>query len=244
MCSRHYPSVCCMFGKGIPPSPRPESAGRLVTLQIVSLAVWEIFNSVPSRLSGPEICYFLYFWSPFQKSPTHVCTLNCYSLAGSRPTSKFYALFGIDVLLAQSERDGSSVILLHEANKFSCTICWKSCLFFQWLFWHLYCKRNGHSCECLFWVLSVLFCSVLSYCMPLLCQYHTIFITLSLSIMWDQVLWFLEYHPFCLGLLWIRILCFYLNFFLLVLWKCRWNLNGGVHWNFILLWQYNQFLQY
>lgn len=74
----------------------PQAAGRLLTPQIVSLAVCEIFNSAPSRLSGLEICYFLYFWSPFQKSLTHACTLNCCSLAVSGPTSKFYDLFGID----------------------------------------------------------------------------------------------------------------------------------------------------
>ena len=86
-----------------------------------------------------------------------------------------------------------------------------------------------------FWTL--LFC----WSCLFLCQYHTLLTTVAfvVSIVWSQVIWFLQFCSFS-RLFWLfRVFCVsiqHLKLFVLVLWKMPLVFWYGLHWVFRLPW--------
>jgi hypothetical protein len=68
-------------------------------------------------------------------------------------------------------------VLFKQILSFSNTICWKGCLFSNIYFLALCWKSDGSNYVDLFHKVYVCF----------LCQYHDVFVTMALSILWSQI---------------------------------------------------------
>jgi hypothetical protein len=118
------------------------------------------------------------------------------------------SLIHFELILVQGDRHGSSFSFLQADNHFPQQQ--RHCLFIIICFWYLCQKLGGHSCMVLY--PGPLFCSAgLHICF---CASTILFLLLWLcSIVWSQVLWYLQHCSFCLVLpLLFSLLCFQMNF--------------------------------
>jgi hypothetical protein len=76
-------------------------------------------------------------------------------------------------------------------------------------FWHFCQKSVGCNYVGLFPGLLIYWFTCL-----FLCKYYAVFVTMAVSIIWSQVLWYLQHCSFCSWLLWLfqGYFCFYMNF--------------------------------
>jgi hypothetical protein len=178
------------------------------------------------------------------------CIFSCTSFKVLDLTLR--SLTHFELILVQGKRQGSSFSLLYMwMFNFPRTICWRGCLFSNICFSFLCQKSDG--CTYVDSCLGFLFYSIgLCVCF---CANTMLFLLWWLcSIVWSQVLWYLQHYSLCSELLWlVKVFCASL-WTLGLIFLCYWNFDRDLlnRYYFLFLWQHtghstithSQFLQY
>jgi hypothetical protein len=146
-------------------------------LSILSLSCWASGILLRKSLLKPSVSRV------FSALSCTNCKVSCLILR---------SLIHFELILVQGDGMDLVSVFCRQIATFPSTICWRGCLFSIVCFWYLCQKQGGHSC-------------VYSYLGPLFCSTGLLlFLLLWLcSIVWSQVLWYLQCWSFCSVLPWL-----------------------------------------